>query len=341
MIWRLGRQTTFFYDEWNFLLDRRTGWLDALLEPHNGHLSALPVLIYRVLFWAVGTESYAFYRVVGLAAHVLVSSLVALVVARRTANAWVGVAAGSIILFLGSGWQNILWPFQIGFLGSIAATLCMMLCLERRARRADIVAGVLLAAVLACSGLGVPALIAAAVILLVQGSHWRRYAVIGVPALAYALWYMSYGDSQAKASNLGAALRFNVDAAAGAISGLGGMSLGAGRVLLCIVVLALVVALWKRRRLPALGAGAATFLLTFWTLAALSRADAGDPLASRYVYVGAVFILVLAAALCPPLLGRCTCGDLPARRRVGRVGQCTDLPERSRGPTGSQPGAFG
>ena len=89
-----------------------------------------------------------FYRAVGLAAHVLVSSLVALVVARRTANAWVGVAAGSIILFLGSGWQNILWPFQIGFLGSIAATLGMMLCLERRARRADIVAGVLLAAAL-------------------------------------------------------------------------------------------------------------------------------------------------------------------------------------------------
>ena len=45
------------------------------------------------------------------------------------------------------------------------------------------------------------------------------------------------------------------------------------------------------------------FLLTFWTLTALSRADIGEPSASRYVYVGAVFLLVVTAELLGPSPG--------------------------------------
>ena len=41
--------------------------------------------------------------------------------------------------------------------------------------------------------------------------------------------------------------------------------------------------------------GAAAGVLSFWLLAAVARADAAEPAASRYMYVGAVFIFLIAA----------------------------------------------
>ena len=58
-----GRGTIFFFDEWNFVLDRR-GWsASTLLDPHEGHLVLVPVLIYKALFGIVGLSPYWPYRV--------------------------------------------------------------------------------------------------------------------------------------------------------------------------------------------------------------------------------------------------------------------------------------
>ena len=65
----LGRGLTFFFDEWDFVIGRRAGWSDALWQPHNGHLSVLPVLAYRAMFALVGLEHYRAYRWMGIAAH--------------------------------------------------------------------------------------------------------------------------------------------------------------------------------------------------------------------------------------------------------------------------------
>jgi hypothetical protein len=303
VIGHLGRGTTFFYDEWNFVLGRRSGGLDAFLEPHNGHLSLLPVALYRGLFDTFGLQHYAPYRFAGAFVHATVASLVALLVGRRTANAWVGVAAGSVVLLLGTGWQNILWPFQVGFMGSVAATLGVMLCLEARSRPGDVAAAALLTIALACSGLGVPATIAATVMLLCQRSSLRRFAVVAIPTVVYGLWYVTYGEPQARASNLNSAPRYIANAAAGAFMALGDLSLRTGRVVLVLAIVGLVIAVWRRRGISATGAGAFVFLLSFWTLTALSRAEVGTPLASRYVYVGAVFLVVLTAEALPPLPG--------------------------------------
>ena len=153
------------------------------------------------------------------------------------------------------------------------------------------------------------------------------------------LWYLAYGESrQRHPTGRGAAVRRRCCRRRYRWSW---RDVPSSRpTLLCIAVLGLIVTLWKRR-LPAIGAGAATFLVAFWTLAAISRADAGDPLASRYVYVGAVFILLLAARCAP----RCWVADLrrsprwPPRRRCGEAHRPSG--KWSRRPTGSEPGAFG
>ena len=67
----LGRGTTFFYDEWNFVERRRTGVIRPLLEGHNGHLSAGPVIVYRVLFATAGLRHYAPYRLTLIGLHLL------------------------------------------------------------------------------------------------------------------------------------------------------------------------------------------------------------------------------------------------------------------------------
>src|ERR1700749_1880540 len=59
---REGRHTGFYYDEWNFVLQRR-GWdLRARLAPHNELLSLVPGLVYKILFVVVGLSHYEPYR---------------------------------------------------------------------------------------------------------------------------------------------------------------------------------------------------------------------------------------------------------------------------------------
>ena len=67
VIYRKGLGTTFFFDEWEFVMDRQPWRWDILLTPYNGHLSLLPVLVYKVLFETVGLGPYWVYRLVLLA----------------------------------------------------------------------------------------------------------------------------------------------------------------------------------------------------------------------------------------------------------------------------------
>src|SRR5829696_7915331 len=81
-ILREGRGLTFFFDEWNWLLSRREG-ADGLFEPHEGHLVAIPLLVFKGVFATVGVEPYWPYRLVAVLAHVLCAGLLFALVRRR------------------------------------------------------------------------------------------------------------------------------------------------------------------------------------------------------------------------------------------------------------------
>ena len=57
-----GRGLTFSYDEWDWIVGRIPWRTDVLLTPHNGHLSLVPLLIFKVLFVTVGLKAYWVYR---------------------------------------------------------------------------------------------------------------------------------------------------------------------------------------------------------------------------------------------------------------------------------------
>jgi hypothetical protein len=291
----VGRGTGFFFDEWDWIQLRRGWGIGELLRPHNQHLSLVPVLVFKLGFATVGLESYLPYRLVLVALHLLCAGLLFAYAAPRVGAA-LALAGACVLLFLGPAWMDLLWAFQIGYLGSLAAGVGALLALDRRSRRGDLAAGALLVVSLASSSLGLPIWAMAAVIVLADPARRRRWPLLAVPALLYLAWYAAYGEGgDARLDNLFAAPGFIADMAAGAAGALAGLSAEWGRPLaLAIAGLVAWRALTERRPLWRLVALAA-LPLAFWGLTALARAQVHEPAASRYLYPGALFLLLLLA----------------------------------------------
>ena len=175
-------------------------------------------------------------------------------------------------MLLGPGWQDLLWPFQIGFLGSTAAGLGSLLLLARRRTGADLGATLCLVAAVFCSGIGVAWVAGVAVELLWQRRDWRRLWIILVPGALFAIWYAANARSQTPvvipAFTDGARYMGSATAAAvGAIIGRNGSVGDAVAIALAIlVVIALVRGRGRANRLAmAVTGGIAFWLLTLFT----------------------------------------------------------------------------
>ena len=196
-----GRHLTFFYDEWTFVLLRRGGSISTYLDPHNGHLSLFPVVIYKLLFKLVGLRHYWPYRAV-LVALDLASSVLLYALAARRIGRWLAIAPALLLALIGSAYQDLVWPFQIGFVGSVAGGLGALLVIEARAatRKSDALATVLVIYSVASSSVGLAFAVAVAVALLVRGEWRRGLVIIGIPLVLYAIWYAGWGMSQPTAA---------------------------------------------------------------------------------------------------------------------------------------------
>jgi hypothetical protein len=296
LLLHLGRELTFFYDEWDWIFHRRSGGAESFLGNHNGHLHLLPIAAYRVLFVAVGLGTYLPYRIAVIVVHVACAGAVFVYCRRRVAPP-AALSVSVVVLFLGAAWQNLLWPFQIGFLGSVFFGLLALLVIDDQPGRRDWLAALFLLLGIASSGIGVPVLLAVGAELTVQRA-WRRLArVVGPPAVVYSLWTLGYGASQAERANFSKTPRYVFDAAAGAAAGLGNLSQSTGRVLVVGLALAIFASLVAYRRLPPRVVVLLVAAGSYWGLTALSRAHAGEPAASRYVYFGGVVLLLLVVEL--------------------------------------------
>jgi hypothetical protein len=311
-LYRKGLGLTFNYDEWNWVMNRR-GWSAAtLLDPHNEHLSLVPVLIFKLLFVTVGIDAYWPYRVAVILVHLVCVALV-FVLARRRLGDVFGLVLAALILFLGSAWQDLLWPFQIGYLGSVAAGLGMLLALERRDTTGRVLGCVLLALSIASSSVGIPfAGVALVEVVLrrpgpwLSSQRWRHVWVVAVPLALYALWFAIYGNPNATPGNAhGFGLvrqngpvipSYAADMAANAFAGLAGLAIDWGRPL---AVAALVIGIWwsARRRVSVRTLSLLVGLALFWGLTALLRAQLNGATESRYIYPGAVLLVLLGAEL--------------------------------------------
>jgi hypothetical protein len=306
-----GHGTVAFFDEWDWITRRRGISGDSLLGPHNGHLSLVPVLMYKALLQVAGLTHYWVFRVVLVLAHLVCVALMFLLARARVGT--VGAAfAAAFIAVLGAAADDLVWAFQLGFVIGIAFGLGALLALDAGTRRGDVAAALLLGLSLASASVGVAFLIAAAVEIALDPRRRQRWWVIGAPLALYAAWYLGYGESQIKRENLGVTPDFAADSGSTAVGGIVGLTAEYGRVLLIGLVAAVAVHVARAPALVPRLVALAVAAPAIWVLTGLSRADLHEPQAPRYIYTGAVLVVLL---IC----------ELARGRRVARPAQAVML----------------
>ena len=294
----LGRDITFYYDEWDFVLGRAGHSADVFLKPHNEHISVVPVLVYKVLFKTVGLEHHWPYLVVLALMHVALGISV-FVLARRRVGPWAALIVTALLLFMGLAWQNMVWAFQIGFVGSVLGGVLALVALDTSGRRSDIVACVALVFSILCSSLGVPLALGVGAELIALRRRNALWVPL-VPLVLYGVWYLGYGVSTITRDGLLHAAGWALSAAENAAGAPFGVGADWGVVLLLIAILAvgrrLAIGLQPTPRLLNLAVAG----IAFWLLTGAARSVFQPPVApsqSRYLTLGAIVFLLGAVEL--------------------------------------------
>src|SRR5688500_2589794 len=180
------RGTTFWSDEWVWILYRREYDVDTFLRPHNEHLSLFPVAIYKLMFETFGVDDYRPYRFLAIAGHLTCVALL-FAYARRRVGGLAALLVATLFLFFGRGWEEFFWPFQLAWLITLAAGLGALLMLDRQDRLGDVGACVLLVVSLGSSGVGA-AVALGLVVEIWRGRRRLRDAwIVAVPIGLYAV----------------------------------------------------------------------------------------------------------------------------------------------------------
>ncbi len=87
----------------------------SVWAPHNGHWITLPVLAYKALFAAAGMRTYWPWILRLIAVHLTAVQVGWRLLGSAEVSAPLATAEGLMLAVLGSGAENLLWGFQIGF----------------------------------------------------------------------------------------------------------------------------------------------------------------------------------------------------------------------------------
>lgn len=332
-VFLLALQTTqwFTFDEWAFI-DGST-----LLEAHGGrggHWSTSPILIYQALLATVGLDSYLPYAAVMVIAHLTATHLIWRIANHVGVSPWIATTTTAVLVVFGTGGENLLWAFQMGFIGAVALglwALYLAMVPELSWRRVAVILLILLFS-LTWSGSAIPIVVATVAVVLVRHG-WRKAALIAaVTGAVYLTWYVTFalqavgGVDQgelgfhklfvAMPQFIGVMLVFGF----GDVFPIPGL----GFALLLGVAAWMIILLVRRTRLP--GAAPAFVLFgaaaLFALMSAYSRAVYSVPSgrASRYVYLITLLLLPLLGLALSRAVERVARG-----RRIGIVAACIAL----------------
>jgi hypothetical protein len=307
LLW-LGRGMTFFSDEWAFIETRELGDPATWLPPHNEHWSTLPVIVYRLLVETVGLRTYVPYLAVVVALHGLVVVLT-FVAIRRSSGPLAAIAVAILLLLYGSGFENLYWGFQTGFVGATAAGIAALLALDRRDEWGRWSVAILLTLGLATAGIALAFCVAVAVESVVARRLRTMLLPLAIPAMIYAGWFVTFGRFGVR-TGTGITVSALIDVpiaiitgftnAAGAITGLG-PTLG----IVPVVGIATwaLVRLWRDRGLPPRFVGCVAGIVVLYGLIGLTRFHDFNGIVdyTRYTYVSGILLLIAVGALAGPI----------------------------------------
>lgn len=300
----LGRYTTFFNDEWSFIVDRSTWSFDALMRPHNEHWALTPGIVYNVLFSTVGLRSYLPYLLLLMVTHVAAASAI-YVLLRHHNGQLPALAGGTLMLFLGTGEDNLFWAFQMAFVGAAAAGAWgIVLLIISESLRAAVTAAALLLTAVATQGTGLFFLVATAVMLMLDPVRRHRLWVVVPAVVAYLAWYVALGSSAIDAhrdpftlAGLQQVPAYVVTGASYAIGRLSGWGEQVGLVLFVLMGFATAWHVSGSRQIRSAAVAGFTGLIAQLVLTGLVRAQLGvtQATSSRYVYIASMLLLIAAA----------------------------------------------
>jgi hypothetical protein len=306
----------FYFDEWDFIVSRRSWSLAVFILPRFYYMSAIPILVWKLLFLAVGLRSYVPYEAVLLANDVAVVLLLFALIRWRS-GVLPAFAASIILLLFGGGSYDIVFAFQICYVGAIAFGLVAMLLGRDTSHLPRRIAAISLALIagLMCHFLALAFI--AAIFVEVGLDPKRRVLLLAlvVPVVAFIAWYVAFDTGTlsgtpgvttellrgptglALITGLAAFVLTGIQATAIAVFGLGGQT-GVAALALPAVLAVLIAWSWVRQgKVESWQLGMVAGLITFFLLTGLGRLQFGVNYASqtRYLYAGAVFLLPLIA----------------------------------------------
>ncbi|HEY3383823.1 MAG TPA: hypothetical protein VGK32_18835 [Vicinamibacterales bacterium] len=298
----VGRWLMFWWDEWAFIFDRPDPTARSLLAPFFDTFVAVPVVVYQALLAAFGMRTYVPYLLVDWAAHFAIAFLLYRTVSRRS-GVFLGLAAGISVIFLGSGFEVLLQPFQIQFQFAIVSGLLTIDQIDTGRRR---VASIALVFGVASSGLGVifAGLVALWGILRRDGAT----VLAAMPGIAvYAAWFFTWGreSGQLAGPRLGAldagySVVYGIGAALSGVIGLPPARFAIVGIALATAVLIGGGILARRGYRPdPLAVAAIAALAAEQVLRAIHRGQFGVEYGARsgYVYAGSIFVWLAISGL--------------------------------------------
>ncbi|MFT3853806.1 MAG: hypothetical protein QM733_13855 [Ilumatobacteraceae bacterium] len=294
-----GRHQWFIRDDWALILTRRrvlhdTGVANWLFYSQDGHWLTVPTLVFRVLTAVFGLGSYWPFLLTAMLPHLATVLVVRLLCRRHDVSEWTTTLLCTVLLVLGSGWENILFAVQISYNLSLLGFLVQLLLTDHDGP-IDWRDWLGLAAAfvgLLSSGFGPFFILGIAVFLVLRG-RWLAAAVAAVPQLvAYGWWYLAYArdaPTDVAAGGKSQVAAFTARALVATFTSVVGFATLAGVALLAT----LAVTCWRPagRIQAVLVALAVTTVLMFAGIG-VQRVGLGlqTAEASRYVYMGAMLL---------------------------------------------------
>jgi hypothetical protein len=298
LIW-IDRGMWFRGDDFDFLAQRGLhGATKSIWTPHNEHWSTIPVLIWRAIFVFAKLHTARPYLIANYLAHLLLVHVLWRVMRQVGAGPFVSAFLAAAFALLGSGGENIVWAFQIGFVLSLLLGWVVALLANHEDGHwiRDLLAVLAGIAALMTSGVAVTMVVVGGMVAFARRGWLAALTLVGPCAAVYLVWYELAGHhgfttSQGWESTLLGVPLFVWTGLSNALSaGTGSDQLGPP-----LFVAVALYALWRARdaasRVAPAVAGVAGSLV-FFTIAAFGR-DSGSlhSTTSRYVYVAIAMML--------------------------------------------------
>ncbi|HEX8205754.1 MAG TPA: hypothetical protein VF587_06830 [Solirubrobacteraceae bacterium] len=297
LLMHAGRDTTFYLDDWPVILNRREWSWFNLLRPHVDHLQIFPLAVLKLMFETVGLHDYWVYRALLAVLDILVGVLLFLY-GRKRIGPWPSIALAACLVLMAPSWFNLLYAFQINFVGGMAGGLAALLLLERGTRRSDVAACVCLTIAIGCNGVALPFMAAVGIEILLRGDRWRRIWVPAIPGALYLIWRAAYGhyaNTDVRWQTAQEVPRWLLDGADDSAAAMVGMLAEYGPALVLGLIVLVVIVLATPGRLTPRFAGVLSLPIVYFGLTGIGRANeiTTQPDENRFLYAGGLMLALV------------------------------------------------